>query len=80
MDEENTMHMMVKVFDQCNRTRYDTYPCQEMDIFDSISNLREFLRENYSTELSPRPDTNSFRLGYFLWKKPTNIHQQQFQF
>ena len=68
MDEENTMHMMLKVVDQRNRTRYDTYTRQDVDIFDSVSDLRQFLLENYSAELSSPPDANSFRLGYIVGK------------
>ena len=68
MDEENTMHMMLKVVDQRNRTRYDTQTRQDVDIFDSVSDLREFLLQNYSAELSSPPDANSFRLGYIVGK------------
>ena len=62
------MHMMLKVVDQRNRTRYYTYTRQDVDIFDSVSDLREFLLQNYSAELSSSPDANSFRLGYIAGK------------
>ena len=80
MDKENTMDMILKAVDQRNRTRYDTYTSQDMDIFDSVSDLREFLLQNYSVELSSPPDANSFCPGYIVGKKPTSIYQQQFQF
>lgn len=68
MDDENTIHMMLKVVDQANRTRYDTYTRQYVEIFDSVLDLREFLLENYCAELSFPADANSFRLGYIVGK------------
>ena len=41
------MHMMLKVVDQRNQTRYDTYTRQDVDIFDSVSDLREFLLQSF---------------------------------
>ena len=68
MDEGDTTHIMLKVFDQANRTRYDTNSRHNVEIFDSVLDLREFLLENFSTELSYPADANSFRLGYIVGK------------
>ena len=32
--EENTINIMLKVVDQANQMRYDTYTCQNVEIFD----------------------------------------------
>lgn len=68
MDEGNNVHMMLKVVDQANRTRYDTYTRQYVEVFDNVLDLRECLLENYSAELSCPVDAYSFRLGYIVGK------------
>ena len=59
---------MLKIVDQAISTRYDTYTRQNVEIFDSVEDLREFLFENYSVELSGPADANSFCLGYIVGK------------
>ena len=68
MDEVDTTHIMLKVVDQANRTRYDTCSSHNVEIFDSVLNLREFLLENFSAKLSSPANANSFQLGYIVGK------------
>ena len=68
MDEGDTVHMIFKVVQQDNRTKYDTYKRENIPIFDSVTDLRAFLLENFTEELSKPADANSFRLGYIVGK------------
>ena len=43
MDEGDTVHMIFKVVQQDNRTKYDTYKRENIPIFDSVTDLRAFL-------------------------------------
>ncbi|CAB4009885.1 Hypothetical predicted protein [Paramuricea clavata] len=55
MDEGDTVHIIFKVVQQDNRTKYDTYKRENISIFDK-------------EELSKPVDANSFRLGYIVGK------------
>ena len=68
MDEGDTVHMILKVIRQSNRTQYDTYSRQNVPIFDCVMDLRTFLLANYAEELPAPADVNSFRLGYIVGK------------
>ena len=68
LDESDTVDMMLKIVNQANRTRYDTYTRTHVPIFDDVMDLRMFLLEHYAEELSSPADANSFRLGYIVGK------------
>ena len=65
MDESDTVDMMLKIVNQANRTRYDTYTRAHVPIFDDVMDLRMFLLEHYADELSSPADANSFRKQQF---------------
>ena len=60
----DTVNMIFKVVQQANKSRFDTYRHQNVLIFDSVNDLRNFLPENFREELSSPVDENSFRIGY----------------
>ena len=61
---EETVNIMFKVVRQWNKTQFDTYTYKNAQVFVSVSELREFLFENFKTELAPAASAESFRLGY----------------
>ncbi|CAB4042740.1 Hypothetical predicted protein, partial [Paramuricea clavata] len=64
MADENTINVVLKVVRKANRTKYDTYSQQNVEMFDNVDELKEFLLRNFSVELSPATTTSSFNLGY----------------
>ena len=61
---EETVNIMFKVVRQCNKTQFDTYTYKNAQVFVSVSELREFLFENFKTKLAPAASAESFRLRY----------------
>ena len=64
MADENTINVVLKVVRKANRTKYDTYSRQNVEMFNNVDELKEFLLSNFSVELSPATTTSSFNLGY----------------
>ena len=74
--------IMLKVVEQANRSRHDTCSRHNVEIFYSVLDLKEFLLENFSAELSSPAGANSFRLGYIVGKSQrltisnnSNLHE-----
>ena len=64
MADENTINVVLKVVRKANRTKYDTFSRQNVEMFDNVDELKEFLLSNFSVELSPATTISSFNLGY----------------
>lgn len=63
--DEEFVNVMLKVLRKDNKRQNDTYTCHDVEVFDDVANLREFLFEKYKVELSPACNQDSFHLGYF---------------
>jgi hypothetical protein len=64
MADENKIYVVLKVVRKANRTKYDTFSRQNVEMFDNVHDLKEFLLSNFSVELSPATTISSFNLGY----------------
>ncbi len=45
--DENTINVVLKVVRKANQTKYDTYSRQNVEMFDNVDRLKEFLLRNY---------------------------------
>lgn len=64
MEEEATIHVILKIVNKSNRTKYSTYSRQNMPMFDSLNDMKEFLLKHFAVELSPVDNSQSYKLGY----------------
>ncbi len=64
MEKQATIHVILKIVCKSNRTKYSTYSRQNVPMFDSLNEMKEYLLENFAVELSPVDNEQSFKLGY----------------
>ena len=64
MEKQATIHVILKIVCKSNRTKYSTYSRQNVPMFDSLNEMKEYLLENFAVELSPADNEHSFKLGY----------------
>ncbi len=53
MEKQATIHVILKIVCKSNRTKYSTYSRQNVPMFDSLNEMKEYLLENFAVELSP---------------------------
>ena len=62
--DEEFVNVMLKVSRKDNKRQSDTYTSHNVEVFDDVANLREFVFPKYKVELSPACSQDSFYLGY----------------
>ena len=63
--DEEFVNVMLKVPRKDNKRQSDTCTCHNVEVFDDVANLREFVFQKYEVELSPACSQDSFYLRVF---------------